>query len=226
MCICNIFHYWVIVASFIFLHLTTQENNMVQNDFSLLIGVLLGFIFTLAAAAIIISLGHVKLSRPTTLGDLRKNLSKIQDEVQAAQERIWDYGRREEEKSQRWRINCTSVIGKSVSVLQSCWYGRNQDSTYQHIYNELLVGLKSVGLREIRPNIGQEIEENDRHYRINKIEGVAPFVVSKLLCPGYYFKPETGSSPETSGPTFLEPALIEVKGKNLFEVAIVKSKSK
>jgi hypothetical protein len=183
-----------------------------QNDLYLIIGILMGFIFILAAVVIIISFPRLRSPKPTTLGDLRKLLSKVQDDVQQTQERIWDYGSKEEEKSQNWRIACTSVIGKAVSVLQSCWFGREQDATSQAVYDELLNGLKSVGLREIKPNMGQEVTEDDRQYSIKRIEGKAPYKVSKLLCPGYSFKSEKGEYFEKYEYILIEPALIEVKG--------------
>ncbi len=197
-----------------------------QNDLYLIIGILMGFIFILAATIIIISLAHLRTPKPTTLGDLRKLLSKVQDDVQQTQGRIWDYGSKEEEKCQNWRIACTSVIGKAVSVLQSCWFGREQDATSQAIYDELLVGLKSVGLIEIKPKVGQEVKEDDRQYRIKKIEGNAPYAVSKLLCPGYSFKPEKKGYSETSEYILIEPALIEVKGNSLSSLDTLKSDSK
>jgi hypothetical protein len=183
-----------------------------QNELYLLIGALIGFIYTLAAAAIVISLNGRKQPKQTTLGNLRSLLSKVQEEVQQAQEQIWAYGSGEEEKARRWRIACTAVAGKAVSVLQSCWLERDQNATALAVYDELLTGLKSVGVGEIRPGLGQEVEENDRQHRIKKIEGKPPYRVSKLLCPGYYFKPASDKISGDSNNFLLEPALIEVSG--------------
>ncbi|MFC1937790.1 hypothetical protein ACFLWY_04470 [Chloroflexota bacterium] len=183
-----------------------------QNELYLLIGALIGFLYTLAAVMIVISLDYRKTTAPTTLGNLRSLISKIQEEIQQAQEQIWSYGSTEEEKARDWRIACTTMAGKAVSVLQSCWLEREQNATALAVYDELLTGLKSVGVGEIRPALGQEVEENDRQYRVKKMEGKPPYRVSKLLCPGYYFKP---ASDKISGdPTnfLLEPALIEVSG--------------
>jgi hypothetical protein len=196
-----------------------------QNELYLLIGALIGFIYTLAAVAIVFSLGHRRSPKPTTLGSLRSLLGGIQEEIQQAQEQIWNYGSGEEEKAQRWRIACTSMAGKAVSVLQSCWYGREQDSVSQAIYDELLVSLKSVGVGEIKPALGQEVEENDRQYRIKKIEGKPPYRVSKLLCPGYYFKPASDKISGDCNNFLLEPALIEVSGIKLTEAEISKKKA-
>ncbi len=183
-----------------------------QNELYLLMGALIGFIYALAAAAIVVSLSGRRSPKPTTLGNLRSLLSKVQEEVQQAQEQIWSYGSAEEEKVRRWRIACTAVAGKAVSVLQSCWLEREQNATALAVYDELLTGLKSVGVGEIRPSLGQEVEENDRQYRINKIEGAPPYRVSMLLCPGYYFKPTSDKISGDSNSFILEPALIEVSG--------------
>lgn len=185
-----------------------------QNELYLVVGALIGFIYTLAAAAIVLTLSYRRKFSPTTLGDLRSRLTKIQEDVQKTQEQIWDYGSGEEEKARRWRIACTAVAGKATDVLQSCWLGREQDPTAQAIYDELVVGLKSVGLEEIMPSLGQEVEENDRRYRITQKDGYPPYKVSKLLCPGYYFKPASNKI-GVSEPVLLEPAQIEVIGEKL-----------
>lgn len=183
-----------------------------QYEIYLLMGALIGFIYALAAAVIAISLSRRKQTKQTTLGDLRSLLSKVQEEIQQAQEQVWDYGSGEEEKGRRWRIACTSIAGKAADVLQSCWLGREQDSTARAIYDELLVGLKSAGLEEIKPSLGQEVEENDGRYRIKQKDGYPPYKVSKLICPGYYFKlalNRAGSAEQI----LLGPAQIEVIGE-------------
>jgi len=182
-----------------------------NNELYLLIGVLIGFIYTLAAAVVVISLGRQKRVRQTTLGDLRSLLSRAQEELQEAQDRIWTYGTGEEEKARRWRIACATVTRKAVDTLQSCWLDREKDSSVSAIYDELLTGLKSVGLVEIAPSVGQEVEENDSRYRIKRREGTPQYKVSRLLCPGYYLKLEssrTGNAEEI----LIEPAQIEVTG--------------
>ncbi len=191
-----------------------------QNESSLLIGLLIGFIYTLAAAVIIMSLNNRKEPsppkqledhKPTTLGDIRKLLAKAQEGIQQSQEQVWDYGTGEEEKARRWRIACTSVASTAADVLQSCWLGREQDATSQAIYDELMGGLRIVGLEEIMPSLGQEVTENDRHYRIKHVEGEPPYKVSKLLCPGYQFKLSSDKA-ENANYHLLEPAQVEVIG--------------
>ncbi|MFO7773518.1 MAG: hypothetical protein R6V59_06245 [Dehalococcoidia bacterium] len=183
-----------------------------QNELYLLLGVLIGFIYTLAVAAIVILLSHQKRPKETTLGNLRNILSKVQEEIHEAQEQVWVYGSGEEEKGRRWRIACINIVGKAVDVLQSCWLGREQDSTASAVYDELLVGLKSVGLEEIKPSLGEEIEENDRYYRIKEREGTSPYKVSRLICPGYYLKLTTDKAGSTEQ-VLLQPAQVEVIGE-------------
>ena len=184
-----------------------------QHELYLLIGVLIGFVYTLAAAAIVITLARPKPPEQTTLGDLRSRLSRVQEEIQAAQEQVWAYGTGEEEKGRLWRIACTTIAAKAADVLQSCWLGREQDPSAAAIYDELLVGLKSVGLEDIKPSLGQEVQEDDRHYRIKHKEGLPPYRVSRLVCPGYSFKlasDRTGNAQRI----LIEPAKIEVIGEN------------
>jgi hypothetical protein len=184
----------------------------VNNELYLLVGALIGFIYTLAAAAIVITLSRPKQPEQTTLGDLRSRLSRVQEEIQAAQEQVWAYGSGEEEKGRRWRIACTTIAAKAADVLQSCWLEREQDPSAAAIYDELSVGLKSVGLEDIKPSLGQEVEADDRNYRIKHKEGAPPYRVSKLLCPGYSFKlasDRTGNAERI----LIEPAQIEVVGE-------------
>jgi len=191
---------------------STRRDRTLNNELYLLIGALIGFIYTLAAAAIVISLTRKREPRGTTLGDLRSLLSKAQEEIQEAQKQVWIYGTGEEEKTRRWRMACTTVASKAADALQSCWLGREKDSTANAIYDELLTGLKSVGLEEIKPSVGQEVEENDSRYRINHKEGVPPYKLSRLVCPGYYFR--LGPSRTGNGEQILiQPAQVEVAGE-------------
>lgn len=183
------------------------------HELYLLIGVLIGFVYTLAAAAIVITLARPKQPEQTTLGDLRSRLSRVQEDVQAAQDQLWAYGSDEEEKSRRWRLACIAVAGKAVSALQSCWLERGQTTSAQSVYDELLLSLKSVGVEEIVPGLGGTVQENDRRYRIRKKEGCAPYKVSQVLYPGYNFRPRLGKSSESQDGILLEPALIDVVGQ-------------
>ena len=183
-----------------------------NNELYLLVGALIGFIYALAAAAIVISLTRRKERKATTLGDLRSLLSKAQEEIQEAQKQVWTYGTGEEERTRRWRIACTTVASKAADALQSCWFEREKDSTASAIYDELLTGLKSVGVEEIKPSVGQEVGEDDSRYRIKQKEGTPPYKVSRLICPGYYFKLEpsgTGNAEQI----LIQPAQVEVTGE-------------
>ena len=195
------------------IHAVNSEEGIVTNELYLLIGALIGFIYALAAAAIVVLLGQRKQTKQTTLGDLRSRLAGVQEEIQAAQEQVWAYGSGEEEKGRRWRIACTTMAAKAADVLQSCWLGREEDPSASAIYDELLMGLKSVGLEEIRPSLGQEVGEDDRDYRIKHKEGAPPYRVSKLLCPGYSFKLASDRTAKAQR-ILIEPAKIEVIGEN------------
>jgi len=177
--------------------------------------VFLGFIYTLAVTAILLSLRYLKKANPTTLGNLRSSLESIQNEIQQLHEQIWHYGSTEEEISRRWKIACVALAGKAVAALQSCWLGREQDTASRAVYDELLMSLKSVGVEEITPGVGDQVEENDRRYRIRKKEGSPPYKVSRVLCPGYYFKPTLGKASEDQEKIILEPALIEVESERV-----------
>ena len=69
-----------------------------QSELYLLLGVLVGFIYALAIAAIVILVSRKKRPKETTLGDLRNILSKVEEEIHEAQEKVWVYGSGEEEK--------------------------------------------------------------------------------------------------------------------------------
>ena len=183
------------------------------SDLYLLIGLLLGFIYALAASVVVISWGYQrKKAGSMTLGNLRNSLQSIQNEINQVQEQIWHYGSAEEELSRRWRIACLAVAGKAVTVLQSCWIGREQDATAQAVYDELLMSLKSVGVEEISPKLGDQIDENDRRYRIRKKNGRHPYEVVRLVQPGYLFKPTLGKLAKSYDEIILEPALVEICG--------------
>ena len=79
-----------------------------QNEIYLLVGALIGFIYTLAAAVIVISLSGRRQTKQTTLGDLRSLLSKVQEEIQQAQEQA--------RNEAVWVQVFAEVIGKNMGV--------------------------------------------------------------------------------------------------------------
>jgi hypothetical protein len=176
------------------------------------IGIAVTLVYIVCIAIIVISFSRRSRSHLNTLGELRHRLDSLQQEIAGIQGQVWDYGSTEEETSRRWRVACLAVAGKAVTVLQSCWLEREQDSTSQAIYDELMLSLRSVGVEEITPRLGEMVEENDRRYRISKREGQPPYKVSRILCPGYYFRPTLGKISEHDNKVLLEPALIEVEG--------------
>ena len=67
-------------------------------------------------------------------------------------------------------------------------------------------------MEEIKPSVGQEVGEDDSRYRIKQKEGTPPYKVSRLICPGYYFKLEpsgTGNAEQI----LIQPAQVEVTGE-------------
>jgi len=150
-----------------------------------------------------------------TLGELRRKVEDIQQDMQDLRLQVWDYGSAEEDRSRRWRIACLAVAGKSISVLQSCWVRRNEDKVTHAIYNQLLTRLESVGLETIEPRPGDEIDPDDRAYVISDTKGRPPYTVSRVLYPGYYLSPEAYGLPEQEEKVLLEPAVIEVVGEDL-----------
>ena len=183
----------------------------------LYIAVIVIFTFLFMVTIVTITTLFPKKKMPTspTLGSLRHQLDSIHQKMQDLQGQIWSYGSSEEEKSKYWRIACLGVAEKAVTVLQSCWLEREQSEAAQAVYDELLMSLKTVGVGEISPSLGEEIDENDPHYRINKREGMPPFGVSKIIYPGYYFKPRLDTASESPDKFIIAPALIEVVGKKL-----------
>ena len=191
-----------------------EELNLDSNVFFAL-GVLLGLIYTLTISVIIILFSRHNKPVPTNLGDLRHSIGNIQQELQKTEKQIWDYGVNEEERTKRWRINCTAMAAKAAGVLQSCWQGQGQDATARAIYHELLTSLGTVGIEEINPNKGDIIEENDQRYRINKKDGLPPYRITTVLYPGYYYRSPLEKSSSNEGKILLEPAVVEVENTGI-----------
>ena len=179
------------------------------------LGVLLGLIYTMTISAIIISFGRNNKTKPTNLGDLRRSISSIQQELQKTEKQIWDYGVSEEDRGRRWRTTCCNVAAKAAGVLQSCWQGQKEDTTARAIYHELLTSLGTVGIEEINPNPGDIIEENDQRYRINKRDGLPPYRITTVLYPGYYFRSPLEKPSSNEGKILLEPAVVDVEKSGL-----------
>jgi hypothetical protein len=189
------------------------------------LGVMIALIYALAIVAIFFLLTPKRPTPPAipanmstlspALGELRRRVENIQQEMQELRKQVWDYGSTEEDRSRRWKIACVAVAGKSVSVLQSCWLGRNEDAVSKAIYDELLTSLISVGLEPIEPKVGDAIDPDGRAYIINKSNGMPPFKVSNVLYPGYYFNPETRGVAGKEDKLLLEPAVIDIVGESI-----------
>jgi hypothetical protein len=184
-----------------------------QSELYIAVIVIMSFFFMVIIVTIITLFPKKKMPISTTLGSLRQQFESIHQKMLDLQGQIWSYGSSEEEKSKYWRIACLGVAEKAVIVLQSCYLEREQSEAARAVYDELLMSLMSIGIGEISPSLGEEIDENDQRYRINKREGKPPFGVSKILYPGYYFKPRLNKASEGSDEFIIAPALIEVVGK-------------
>lgn len=171
------------------------------------------FIFIGSIVAIIFlrprrSRGH------TTLGTMRHALENIEQGIEDLKEQLWHYGSDQEESVKRWKTACLATAQKSVSLLQSCWYERDTNAWAMETYDELLQGLKTIGIEEIIPVPGELIDENDRTYRIVKQSGHPPFKVSAILCPGYCFRTDLARVSNIKDRLILEPAIIEIVGED------------
>jgi hypothetical protein len=144
---------------------------------------------------------------PAELGELRKGVEKLQKETDNLGKQVWNYGGIREERIHRWREACFATAGKAVSVLKTCWLERD-NPVGKAIYDELVLSLKTIGLEVIKPEIGEKINENDRRYWIKLKRGIPPYTVSKLIYPGYYFRPRLGEVAEDRDEILLEPTQI------------------
>jgi len=173
---------------------------------------LLILIFIVAIVAILTSSARKRSTFSSTLGNIRQQVESIQKGMHDLQGQIWQYGTNEEEKGKNWRISCLSMAQKAVTVLQSCWLEREENEYAQAVYDELLMGLKRVGIEEVVPTLGEVVDEEDTIYRIVKREGQPPFRISKVVYPGYNFKTKLVDVDNEQDIIVLERAVVEVLG--------------
>ena len=183
-------------------------------DSYLVIFILVLFIFIIAAVVILLSLSRKRSVFSPTLGNIRQQIENIQKGMQDMQGQIWQYGTNEEQKSKNWRGSCLAVAQKAVTVLQSCWLEREENEYAQAVYDELLMGLRRVGVEEAIPVLGEIINEEDTLYRIVKKEGLPPFRVSRVIYPGYNFKMKKGHIYDGQDTIILERAVVEIMGED------------
>jgi hypothetical protein len=180
--------------------------------------ILILLIFIIAAVVISLFLFRKRTASSPTLGNIRQQIEGIQKSMEDMQRQIWQYGTNEEQQSKNWRTSCLAVAQKAVTVLQSCWLEREENEYAQAVYDELLMGLRRVGIEEAIPTLGETINEEDTPYRIAKKEGLPPFHVSKVIYPGYNFKIKKGETYDGQDAFILERAVVEITGKDRLEL--------
>jgi hypothetical protein len=134
------------------------------------------------------------------------------EDARGLEENLLEYGDMREEGIRRWRGLSFEVAKRAVSVLKTCWL-EQEDPLGQIIYSELLGNLKAIGIEEINPRQGESVDINDHRYLVKKKEGIPPFMLRRVIYPGYYFRPRTTRVQEPKDEILLEPAHVEVAGK-------------
>ena len=177
-----------------------------------IIFILILFIFIIATVVIsLFTLSKRNASSPT-LGNIRQQIEGIQKSMEVMQRQIWQYGTNEEQQSKNWRTSCLAVAQKSVNVLQSCWLEREENKHAQAVYDQLLMGLRRVGLEEATPTLGEIVNEGHTPYRIANKEGLPPYHISKVIYPGYNFRIKSGGTYDEQDTIILERAVVEITG--------------
>ncbi len=176
----------------------------------LVIGILLGFLFALAVTLLITSSMKKTVSHKSILSIelLKKQAGDIRGELLSLEEKLWVYGVGKEEENKKWQRVYRDFASKTINTLQSCWIGKDDDPTSKATYDELLTGLKTIGIEEIIPKIGELVNENDKNISIRVISGKPPYVVKTLVYPGYQL-----NSRQLGTTMVLSPAIVEVVEK-------------
>ena len=180
-----------------------------DNSLFLVIGVLLGLLFALAATLLLTTYRKPFLSKASLpIETLKKRAGDIRAELQTLEEQLWVYGVDKEEENKKWRRVYRDFASKTINALQSCWIGKDEDPTAKATYDELITGLKTIGIEEIIPKIGDAVDDNDKKVSIRVVSGEPPFVVQRLMYPGYQL-----NSRHLGTTMILSPAVVEVVGK-------------
>lgn len=175
----------------------------------LAIGILLGFLFALTVT-LLLSLYSKPASHQALMPIeiLKRRVGTIRTELQSLEEQLWVYGVAKEEENKKWRRSYRDFANKTINSLHSCWIGKDEDATAKATYSELITGLKTIGIEEIIPEIGENIDETDKRFSFRVIGGKPPFVVARLVYPGYKL-----NSSQLGETIILSQAVIEVIGK-------------
>ncbi|AII60222.1 hypothetical protein X793_05590 [Dehalococcoides mccartyi CG4] len=181
-----------------------------DNSVYIVIGLLLGMLFALASTLLLL-IPSMKPKTKSTLPIeiLKQRIHEINAELQEVAQQLWIYGVEQEEENKKWRRIYRDFTSKTIDTLHSCWIGRNDDITAKATYDELVTGLKTIGIEEILPNVGEIINEDDDSISIRVIKGDTPFRVIKLVYPGYQL-----NSRHLKTKIILSPSVVEVIGQN------------
>jgi len=196
------------------------------SDVYFAVGLLVGLVFMLAIAAIVACLPATRhreaketpAAQPQaspTLGTLRADLQQMQHQINGLLDELWSYGTTEERRSKEWRLLSVAMAQKASLALQSYWMESRNNPEVESLYRELFESLRTLGMREILPNDGQEVDENDRRFRFNTRSGVAPLCVTRVVCPGFALDIDRQWD-RVDGDTHslvLEPAIVDVQGQ-------------
>ena len=174
----------------------------------LVIGILLGLLFSVAFTLLLtINPKTTPLPMLLPIERLKKRTSEIRAELQILEEQLWVYGVDKEDENRKWTRAYMSFANKTINAMQSCWIGKDEDPTAKATYDELITGLKTIGIEEIIPNVGDKVDDNDKKVSIRVINGKPPFVVRRLVYPGYQL-----NSNQLGTTVVLSPAIVEVTG--------------
>jgi len=143
------------------------------------------------------------------LRTLRAQAKQLHEDTKRLDAEMLRYGNLREEQIRLWRDVSFDTAKKAVEVLKTCWLER-EDPLGTQIYGELLSNLKAIGVEEINPQVGEEIDAEDRRYQIYEKTGNPPYKVTKVIYPGYYFRPRVQEEPGEKN--LLEPAHVELMG--------------
>ncbi len=155
----------------------------------LVVGILFGFLCAIVATLLILVIP--KLNSPNkepTVEEFKNRIGSVRTELRTLEQQIWEYGIGKEEENKTWRRSYQDFVGKIIPVLHSCWLGREDDHTAKAVYNEMMNGLKTIGIEEIIPKYNEAIDINDRKYSVRLSDGDPPYIVNKVIYPGYQLR--------------------------------------
>ena len=149
------------------------------------------------------------------LRELLGLVQNLRNEADALETNIFEYGNPLELKAQQWRIACQEMARRSVLTLRSCWLMRQDNGGIDLIYNELLGNLRLLGVMEINPKIGDQIDESDNRFQVIKKTGEGPYTVTNIIVPGYEFRPRMSWKKDSSDDVILATAEVEISGDSI-----------